>query len=340
MSWWMAIPAVLQAGAAIAGASGASKQNESQLAINRYNAGMQYQTDINNANSVMAIGGMNAAMAMAAGRVNASAIMQAAQLQSSVGKQVAQYNAEMTRVAAGYNDSLFAEELTNLWEAAELDMALLENQRAVEAGAITADQAASGTVLGEGSNADVLIDQETQAQLDAFIVRHNANTQANSIKNARAKGMWEANMQIQKIMWEGELNSYATLTNARIQSGAALAQAGLQAAGTLATAAISSNAERRTAVNRYNAGMYGASQQYSSNRTAISTNLITGLFNAGATGVSTYFGAKQVPSPPRNTVSAPISTATRSASQLARSGNPAWERVLQGQISQPGGTLL
>ena len=110
-------------------------------------------------------------------------------------------------------------------------------ERERERKTIEANQAASGTLMGVGSNAQVLIDQKTQEELDKFIVKHNADIQASRIQNAKAQNLWLGEMEMLKIGYEGQ-----------VSAGVAQANANLQAMGTLATTAISSMADTTTAV--------------------------------------------------------------------------------------------
>jgi len=263
---WMIIAA--QAISSIISANSASKQNESQLAWNRYNAEANYNTALTNIAARSAISQANAAMAMATGRLQANASL-----------ATAETNANIIWATTVYNDRLLAEELDQMWNAEELDQGLLAKQRAVERGGIEAQQAASGTVMGQDSNADVIIDQKTAEALDSFVIRHNADIKAAEISNARAKGLWEGNMAVKKTLWEGNLAANMSLANSK-----------LQAAGMITESIISNAADRASAISARDAGMAGADTNYNQNNTQIGSSLLSGLFNTGAQAASDYYG--------------------------------------------------
>ena len=314
MSWAWAIPAGLQALGAISGRANARSQNSNQLAWNQYNAGMQRGVDklnnktmvalgMANANGQMAAGKINAALAIKAGEINAQTELMVADFNSRQIEMIAAYNSSIIGATALYNDSLLEDELDMMYEAMDLDLLLMDNQRAVERGAIEGQQAGSGVVMGQDSAAEVLIDSETQGALDAFVVRHNADQEARKISNARAKGIWEAQMSLHQTHWQGQMESFATRTNAQFRASNIMANAGLQAQGALANAAsgaastmaqtqIQSKANMLSSDYRYQAGMAGANMQYSQNNQQIQNNFIQGMFGAATTGAASYFAYK------------------------------------------------
>ena len=307
MSWWFAIPAALQGISAITQASAASKQNQSQYATNLYNAQMGYSVAQNNMMSQMTIAGMNFGMAAGAAQLN----MQLARFNANIIKNTTNFNiklveasnlrnAEIIAATTGYNNSLLDTEIEDLWEAAELDITLLEQQRAREAGTLVAIQADSGTVIGEGSNADVIIDQKAQAALDELVVRHRADEEATQIRNQQAKNTWQGQMSIYNLTWEGELQRnkmlfegamgmQSTLMQGAMQAG----QQMIQAAAQYGSSAIGAMAGMQSAGYQYQADIYNAQTTFGQNKTQIRSNLLTGLFGAVSTGVSGYYATKQ-----------------------------------------------
>lgn len=292
MSYWW-VPMAISAASAIANRASSSSQNKNQAAWNRYNAESQYGIDTLNNSTALALGQMNAALAMKAGDVNAALALHSGKIDSLVAQRTADYNAAMLTATAQYNDSLLESELSSMWETAELDLMLLDNQRQVERGQIVAEQAASGTVIGEGSNADVLIDQRTQAELDAFVVRHNADVQAASISNARAQGMWEAQVGVQHTIWQGQMESYYAVANSEIRAQGIKANAALDSAAMGASSSINYWAGTQSANLRRQAGIAGASLNYNQNQQTISNNFVQGMFSAAASGASRYYQYKQ-----------------------------------------------
>ena len=270
MAWQLAAAAALTVASAIVGHNSAKKQNEAQAAANTWNASMGYSTALGNIQASNMIGRFNAMAATQAGRISAQAYMAGAEM-----------NADIIRATAAYNDSLLATEEEQLWDALELDVELMRNERLRERGTMLAIQSVSGTVMGTGSNADAVTDQMTQEALDLFVMRHNADIGAADLLNARAQGLWEADMQAKKVMWEGQLAAITTQANAN-----------MGAASQLATTAISGAANLISATNARDSQMASGSLQYAQNNMQAQSNLVTGLFGAAQTGVAAYYSGK------------------------------------------------
>jgi len=268
MAWW--IPMAISAASSLMQAGQASAQNKSQLGWNRYNAQMRFKTDMTNIAASHIISGINASAVAAAGAIQATAI-----------EQTAKFNANMIRQTADYNDSLLEEELSLMWDSINLDLQLLDNQRAVERGELRANQAASGVIMDQDSAQDVVVDQKTQEALDAFIIRHGGDIQAAKINNARAQGQWQADAQIVKTIWEGQMGAWAARASAGAQAGA------IRASGNIAAAA-----DTISAGYKLKAGMAGSDLGYNQNQTQISNSLMNGIFSAAAQGASNYYRQK------------------------------------------------
>lgn len=267
MSWWSYIPAVISGASAIWSSSqqaeGASVQND----WSTFNAGMSYLTNQQNIESQAAIT-----------QYNANALMQTAGINASISASSAAYNADVIMATTLYNDELYEQELASLWEAAELDQMLLAQQRSRERGGIVAIQASSGTLIGEGSNAQVIVDQKTQENLDALVIQRGADKQATDIANARAKGMWEGQMAVQKTLWEGQLSSYKTIANANIAAGSMMAES-----------AIATQAATQSNNSQLLSNMFGASNNLAAGNQQAQNTLVSGLFSAAGSAVGTYY---------------------------------------------------
>ena len=83
----------------------------------------------------------------------------------------------MIFATTSYNALLQEQELSRLWEDEGLALEQLGAERARERGGIIAEQGASGTVIGEGSNEDVIVSQMTQEAMDATVIQHGADRQ-------------------------------------------------------------------------------------------------------------------------------------------------------------------
>lgn len=249
-----------------------SSQNSSQKSWNKYNTAMNYGNNMNNLHAQAGIAKMNAAAQMAG-----------AQMQAEITMAQAEKNAHIVMMTTEYNDALYEQELGLMWEGAELDIKNLETQRARERGTMEAAQSVSGTVMGEGSNADAIVEQKTQESMDTFVLRHGADIQASKINNARAQSRWQGTTEALSILYDGEMGAFLTKNNAAISAAAGLAQAN-----------ISYQAGAQSAANEYVSGMSGANMQYSQNQTKIGGDFLQGMFGAASQGISSSYGKSTV----------------------------------------------
>ncbi len=269
----------MSAASAIYSGASSSAQNKKQKGWNEYNANMQYGTDKANVSSQLALA-----------RVNANMAAQQSMIQQKAIKETTELNARIIAETALYNDALYEEELSMLWDSVGLDLAQMENQRAVERGSIVAQQGASGTVIGEGSNEDVIVHQQTQEAMDAFIVNHNADGQARKISNARAQSLYMGEMEIKKTLYEGSVNMSVAAANGQAQ-----------AQGALASANIAAVAGMYSANQRHIAGIQGAGMQSSMNQQQINSGMASGMFGAVSQGAQDKYRYKPTTSLDSNT---------------------------------------
>lgn len=279
MAWWAYIPAVLTAVAGYTNSQQIESGGESQASWMRYNAQMDYNTAQANIAATSGIASMNAKAAAAAASTTREAQLMATELQ----EDTAFLNANMVLATTRYNNMLLEDEVELLWEQTGLDLELLANQRAVERGSIEAAQSASGTVMGTGSNAQVLIDQQTQEALDAFVVRHGANIQAAKLTNTMSQNAWQGKMEAKKIAWEGQLGATISRVNANTQYGNTM----LQAAAGVAEAGISGAANALSAQSKFRSDSYGAMFHEQNTEQQAQNSFTNGLFSAASAAVST-----------------------------------------------------
>jgi hypothetical protein len=270
MAWWALIPAAISAVSSIQQKNQATQQNAEATAWNRYNVQTQFSTDINNINSQRAITDLNIAM-----------ILAGAEQSSNSTNALTKHKVGQVYQAALYDDLLYEQELGLVWESAELDLQLISMQRAKERGRLEAAQSVSGTVMGQDSNADAVIDQMAQEAMDKFVVKHNADIKAKQINNARATSLYNAQMMISDIEFQGGMSANLERSNAY-----------MQALGMSTQSAISTNASMTTAQSSYESGMAGASLQGSQNSQAINNNFASGMFSSIGQGVSAYYNTK------------------------------------------------
>jgi hypothetical protein len=270
MSWWSLVPAAIGVVSSVVSKNSADSQNSANQGTNLFNAQNRYATDMNNIKSSLALAKLNADLAAGVGGLKASVI-----------RETSKRNSDMIMATTIYNDSLLENELQLLWESNDLDLVQLHNQRMRERGAMVATQGASGTVIGDGSNADVVSDQMAQESMDALIISRGADIQASRINNQRAQSLYQGTNEAMKVSWEGEMN--AVVTEYNTQSAVS---------GALASAQIQAGANTISAQNQLLSGMSGADATASSNSAKIDNNLMSGLFGAASTFASSYGQSK------------------------------------------------
>jgi len=265
------------AGAAIGGVAGGilglfgGKAADRNQKIRRewmeYSKEIQYMTDMFNLDVQSAIAAFNA-----------KSVMLSAKADATLAYKNATYNMGVIAATTQYNNALVQEELEDLWEDEELAQEQLALFAAREKGTIVANQAASGTVIGEGSNRDIVVGQMTQRALDSEIIKFGADRKAAVLANAQAKGTWEGQVAINQAMWEGEMAA------SRSMMQAATTAAGIGANAAMGRVAGEWNAEH----NRLMADAGIAMDQANFNNQQ-TQNLVNGLFSAAGTGAQLYY---------------------------------------------------
>ena len=250
--------------------SSADAAFDNQTAWAQYNAQAAFVNNRNNANSAFALAGFNAALTRGAANRQAS----------SIASQVS-HNVQLIQLTTEYNEDLMEQQLEELWTANELELSQLAIFRARERGQIVSEQGASGTVIGQDSNGDVLVDQLTQEALDSTVVKYNADVNAAHISNEIAKSAWEGQIAIDNAMFEGQVAINNTL-----------AGADAQILSSLGSAALQQNASLFSAKTALMAGKDNITQAQFQNTQQNNQQLISGLFGAASTGASTYYRNK------------------------------------------------
>lgn len=282
--WGTAAGAVVGGIGGLISGSSADSQFSNQMAWANYNRQSQYNTDIYNINSSLMLAGMNAGMAMKAASYNASNVLAAAT-----------YNAKMIGATTAYNIELLDNELTRVWQDLDLDITQIEMFRARERGGMLADQSASGTVMGQDSNADVIMAQQTQEAMDVTVVEFNADREAANINNQMAQGRWEGEVAIQQTMWEGQVQANSIMYNSKVQS-----------AGTIMGAVIQADANMYNAKQNYMTSGYNIEQAKFNFQGQNTADMISGLFQAGSTAVAGAY-ARKIPGASGSAYSGPLS---------------------------------
>jgi hypothetical protein len=190
-------------------------------------------------------------------------------------------NASLIQQTQEFNDLLYEQGVIETWTSANLDLELLGYQRARERGAIIANQGASGTVIGEGSNRDVVVDQMTQEALDKYIIKVGADQKVRDLTNARLQSKYQADMEIKKLAYEGRIENRNAILSTKFAVAEEKATAGIDYVTNMALATMGYTADSDSADNIYDA-----------NNAKSKANLTAGLIGAAGTMGSAYFNAK------------------------------------------------
>ena len=221
-----------------------------------------------------------------AGLINSNAITNAAMASSAVNMataifgaeqnwNVAQYNADLKMLVGDYNADLLDSEAFSILEGAKVDVKNIEDAAKRSKGAILASYGASGAQINStDSVADAIIDSDTQAEINKFIVRHGADIQATKVRNEAARSRWDGYMSAQQILYEGSQRSTSMLFQGATRSLGNLAQASIDSRATMANAMIGAS-------NITNAGAVDSTKyQIQANQ-----SMNDGLFTAGSVAI-------------------------------------------------------
>lgn len=230
-----------------------------------------------NSDNILAASQFNADIISSIASVNADAILQAASVSSAVNEETARYNATLALMASQYDAELLESEAALIWRELQLDKKQLEIEYNAVRGSVEASQAASGTVMGEGSNLDIIISDQTMYQLNVMAAEHEADVQASRIMNSRALSLWEGEAEASSILFSSRMNSLGAMANAEISAAATIAQGSLNAAATRYNGVIDSLT-----------ALYGGSVQSWQYSNQAQLQLTNGIYSAASSAVTTY----------------------------------------------------
>lgn len=230
----------------------------------------------------------NAAQAQKAAEFNASAIESLAEVNASliytstensamIVESLARYNAAIRVQVAEYNAQLLEKEAALVWEAQELDQVLYAREAERTIKDLRAQFASNGIEITNGSPLDYIVDQATQAKLEAFIIRHNADIEMTKLLDAAALSRWEGEMEAATIIMEGQMSALSTRTQGQLDASAVTIQGAYDAAMARFTGEIQESSILQE-------GLWNASQ-YSQ---AATQTLISGLFSGISSGLQSY----------------------------------------------------
>ena len=269
--WGIVIGGVIGGVAGLISGSSADAQADSQSAWAEYNNIAAYNQSVRNVQSAYDIANYNAEVSLIAADFNAKSVEASSARNAAVILQV-----------ADFNDTLLEIQLEALWGDLGLDLELLGQMAAREKGTIVADQAASGTIIGEGSNVDVVTSQQAQRALDANIIMFDADRQAANIQNARTQGRWEAKTAASNVVWEGQQAAYTSRVTTALTTNASRV-----------TSSISSNAQVSSAGAALTSGASSIAVLEGARSTQNTQNLVAGLFQAAGTAAQSYSTTQQ-----------------------------------------------
>ena len=219
-------------GAGIDGKNAADDQAANQLAAGQYNAAQATALSTYNADSTR-----NAA------KINMGLVSLGAQADSAMIMSVAKMNAMMQMEAGFYNAGLLKQDAASVLEAMEFDVEQTEKQYRRIIGATEVGYASSGVRIDieTDTSALVLLDIDTERELETMIITRNGEEQAQKLLNAAARGEFEGTMAAAQIMFEGNQRASSTLVSGAIQSAGIFANSELKADQIRYEGAVASN---------------------------------------------------------------------------------------------------
>ena len=208
MAAWV-IPAVMAGISLIQGLSGSAQaKRNAELAMEwgEYNAAQARRYADFNARSILAVSSINSQMVGFESEMNAA-----------ITTEIAKYNAALRVQTAEYNAQLLEREAELVWNQQELDQAIWkrESERAMKQ--TRAKFGSSGIEVNVGSPIDYMVDQSTQAKLESFIIRHNADIQMGKLLDAAALGRWEGEREAANMVFQAQLENLSLTTTAALK---------------------------------------------------------------------------------------------------------------------------
>jgi len=257
--------------AAVISAASAAARGSAQSAASKRNAANARNLAWFNASQTIRWGERQSAMHLMSAQANAYSIIQALKLDKEDAAVVTERNVSQLRLVQAYNSDLADTELDSLYESLDLDKQLATRAAKEARGQVIATQAASGTVVGSGSNADVISQILADEEFQTLVMQQNAENNASAILNAKAQGEWQTEAQIANLRFNGALSASVNTRRSREAARQQLFNAAMNIVSTDQSA-------NNSAVSTMFSGNTAASQ-YSAQANMEMTN---GLFSAGA----------------------------------------------------------
>jgi hypothetical protein len=264
--WWALASAALSVAGSMQSAVSARAEAARSAAYSGYNSEAQ-----------LAWGAEQSAMIAQSSMFNAYLVRQQAAYNSKLNAAATEYNIQTLQSTNAYNAQLYGEEIDSLMEQLELDTELLHTDYAKAVGATLANQSASGTIINQDSNADVIIAMKAEEALMNLVLDTNAQTKIAGITNAIAQGEYETTAAIQNLAWEGQLSQLSSMYSAD-----------MQAKSTLFSGLADSITANKTAQNRAREIFYQGQQVSASQNAQATSYMASGLTSAGSSLLDSY----------------------------------------------------
>lgn len=268
MAAWV-IPVVMAGLSMVQGWAGNAQQRSNAKAAEAwgvYNASIAKKFAEFNADSIERLAAVNSAFVFESAETNASVV-----------EAIAQYNATLRVQTAEYNAQLLEKEAALVWDAQELDQEIFWRSAEQLQKETRATFASSGVEINTGSPVDYVVDQRTQAKLESFVIRHNAEIQMEKLLDAAALGRWQGEAEAAAMIYEGNMEALTIRSQGALDSSQINVQGAYDALMTRFSGEV--RAEQIISESKWQASQYTASGVQS---------LLTGLFQGASWGSKAY----------------------------------------------------
>ena len=268
MAAWV-IPAVMAGVSLLQGAASsrqARQYADAARAWGEYNAAQARKYADFNARSILAVADLNSQM-----------VGLEASMNSTITTEIAKYNAAIRVQAAEYNAQLLEKEAELVWQQQELDQMIWQRESERTMKQTRAKFGSAGIEVNVGSPVDYMVDQATQAKLESFVIRHNADIQMGKLLDAAALGRWEGEQEAAALIYQAQLENLSLTTTASMQMNAINVQGAYDAI-----------MARYSGEMQANEILFNAEWQASEYRAAATNSLLGGLFSGASWASRSY----------------------------------------------------
>lgn len=268
MAWWVsaAIKAAPYVYSAISGSQSSSQQADYDSEYALANSIAINQTARNNAQSILSVA-----------KVNNAAQMASVEATNTRLRIIDERNIEQTIFLSEYNAQLDEQEALLVFEQANVDMKQLRREHGRQLGGIRASHGASGAMMDSGTTRLVVEDTERQQKYEEFIVQRGADVKFKKLLDSAALSRSTGYMEAGRIEIEGKLLESNNVLNARLGTIQTSAQSVIDATAVRNNGAVQSSQVLQQ-------GMLSSDK----NNYAASSSFWSGMFNTGASLLSSY----------------------------------------------------